>query len=147
MLDPLTAIGLCGNIVQFVDFCSKVVSKAHRIYRSADGSLTENLDAETISRDLLYLTAKVEAGLRPSPTQEDQALQDLCDGCNDVAQELLIVLGKLKSERKSGKWRSFKQALKYVWSKDRINTLQTRLAMFREELDLHILVDLRYVLL
>ena len=142
MLDPLTAIGLAGNIVQFVDFCSKVVSKAHRIYRSADGSLAENLDAETISRDLLYLTARVEAGSRPSSlAQEEQALKDLCTGCNDVAQELLTVLGNLKG-RKLGKWSSFKQALKSTWSKDRIEALQARLAGFREELDLHILVDL-----
>ena len=146
MLDPLTAIGLAGNIVQFVDFCTKVVSKAHRIYRSTDGSLAENFDAETISRDLLYLTTKIEAGSGPSLASDDeQALQNLCTGCNDVAQELLTVLGSLRSGTKLGKWKSLKQALKNVWSKGRIEALQTRLAGFREELDLHVLIDLRCV--
>ena len=146
MLDPLTAIGLAGNIVQLVDFCTKVVSKANRIYRSADGSLAENFDAETVSRDLLYLTARIEAGSRPSlASDEEHALEDLCTGCNDVAQELLAVLGSLRSGNKLGRWKSFKQALKNVWSKDRIEVLQTRLAGFREELDLHVLIDLRCV--
>ena len=40
VLDPLTAIGLAGNIVQFVDFSSKIVGKANKIYESVDGAST-----------------------------------------------------------------------------------------------------------
>ena len=59
MLDPLTALGLAGNIVQFVGFSSKIIGKARDIYKSADGSLLENLDAETVAQSLRVLYSNI----------------------------------------------------------------------------------------
>jgi hypothetical protein len=40
-MDPLTAIGLAGNIVQFVDYGSKIAGKARHIHNSSNGTLPE----------------------------------------------------------------------------------------------------------
>ena len=56
-LDPLTAIGLIGNIVQFVDFGLKIVSKAREVRNSTTGALAENVDTERIATDLIQLTS------------------------------------------------------------------------------------------
>ena len=37
VLDPFSTFSLAGNIVKFVDFTSKVLSKSHEIYRSSSG--------------------------------------------------------------------------------------------------------------
>ena len=49
MLDPMAALGLAGNIVQFVDFSIKLVGKVHEIHKSVDGALAENLDIEIVA--------------------------------------------------------------------------------------------------
>lgn len=40
-MDPLTALGLAGNILAFVDFTAKILKRAIEIYDSADGHSQE----------------------------------------------------------------------------------------------------------
>ena len=58
VLDPLTAIGLAGNIVQFIDFSIKIVGKAHHINNSASGLLPESTDAQMVAQALISLNEK-----------------------------------------------------------------------------------------
>lgn len=51
-MDPLTALGLASNIVQFVDFASKLISQSHEIYQSADGALEDNVALEHVAKNL-----------------------------------------------------------------------------------------------
>lgn len=52
---------------------------------------------------------------------------------------------KPKAQGEKGKWKSLRQALKCNWIKHDIEALQRRLAGFRDELVLNILVALRQV--
>ena len=94
-LDPLIAIGLVGNIVQFVEFGLKIVSKAREVHKSSTGTLSENVDTEHIAADLIELTTSLQA--TESSAAGDPALEHLCAACNEVANELLTVLGKLNA--------------------------------------------------
>jgi hypothetical protein len=40
VLDPVSALGIAGNILQFINFASKVLSKGTQYYKSTDGALT-----------------------------------------------------------------------------------------------------------
>jgi hypothetical protein len=142
-MDPLTVIGLVGNIVQFVDFTSKLLSKAGEVYRSADGALVENTDLEIVANDLISLCSP----RNPNTTipSDNPALDALWSKCEEVGKELLEALAKLKIQGQKTKWKSFRKALKSVWSKEEIEALLKRLSSFRDELNLRILVDLRYV--
>jgi hypothetical protein len=148
VLDPLTAIGLAGNIVQFVDFSFKIVSKASEIKQSADGVLTENLDLEIVTRDLVAINARLKESLQNpsvtvSLTQEQGRLDDLRERCTEVADELLDALNKLKAKGSKGRWKSLRHALKSVWDRDKIIQIQSRLTCFKGELELRILVDMK----
>jgi len=90
---------------------------------------------------LIELSTALQASAGSS--QGDPALEKLCDCCNDVAKELLEALGKLKVDGKKGKWSSVRKALRSVWSKEEIDGIQKRLESFRDEMNLHIVVDLR----
>jgi len=46
---------------------------------------------------------------------------------------------------KKEEWESMRKALRSLWSKEKIQEIEKRLASFREELNLHIVVDLRCV--
>jgi hypothetical protein len=144
MLDPLTALGLAGNIVQLVDFSSKIVGKARDIYKSADGSLPENLDAETVAQSLRVLYSNIAPQLVSPSSVQEETLNELCIGCDNIAKELLQALGRLKIQGKKTKWKSMRQALKSVSSKEELDVISKRLANYREQLNLNFLVALRY---
>jgi hypothetical protein len=138
-MDPVTVIGLVSSIIQLVDFSGQLISKTAQLYRSADSALAENLDIEAATKDLTQLNEKLKASVATG----DAALEQLCNSCNAVGDELLGALSKLKVNGKQPKWQSARKALRSIWSKEKINQLESRLAMFREELNLRITVGLR----
>lgn len=140
IMDPLSVVGLVGNIVQFVDFTGKLISTSVFLYHSGKGALPENTDIETATKHLVLLNTKLKDAATSTGSRE---LQRLCTSCGDVADELLAALDKVKVKDEPGKWKSVQKALRSVWSKDDIEGLEKRLARFREELNLHIVVEIR----
>lgn len=140
-MEVLAAIGLTGNIIQFIDFSGKLLVKSAQLHRSGECALAENIDFETVTNDLALLNEKLEDGATGTG---NKALESLCLSCKAVTGELLLALDKLKVKGKQRKWESFRKALRSVQSKEEIEQLERRLAGFRGELKVHIVVDLRY---
>jgi hypothetical protein len=145
-MDPLTAIGLAGNLLQFIELATKIISKGNRIRQSADGLLEEYHDLEIVTRDLLVLQAK----LKPVPdaadnfhSDEDREMNDLLDASNELASKLLTRLNMAKAQGRYRGWKSLRQALKSVTSKDEVEDMARRLSTFRDEFQTRILVSLR----
>ena len=139
----LAVIGLVGNIVQFVDFSGKLLSKSIELYRSYDGSLAENVDIETTAKHLAVLNKKLKDD---ASTVGDESLQNLSRSCQKAAIDLLVALDKVKVKNRQQKWESIRKALRSVWSKEEIRELEQRLAKFKQELNLHVVVRLRYAM-
>jgi len=149
-MDPFSALSVAANIVQFVVYGINIVSKGHQLYKSADGSLIENAELEEATARLRQLTRAFQESLyqslpRGSSDQGDQALQKICDKCAAVSQEMMEKLEKLKVSKNQPhkKWKSLRQALKSVWSKDKIEEIAERLESLRMELDSHVLMSIR----
>ena len=154
VLDPLTALGLTSNLLQLVDVSIKLVSKGRSIHGSAHGTLVENSELELVANDLARLisqTAADSAKVSGLPQKEigslENAFGELSRSSGDVAEELLQKLEKLKVEGKHRRWKSFRQALKSVWTREEINALANRLANLRAQLDSRILFSLRSIIL
>jgi hypothetical protein len=77
--------------------------------------------------------------------QEFPGLQDICDECAAVSADLIKHLRDLKVPKgqEHRKWKSFRHALKSVWSKNGVDEMAKRLSYLRQELDTHVLVLLR----
>lgn len=147
-MDPLTALGVAGIVVQFVDFGIRVVSKGNKIYHSADGSLAENNDLETVANDLIIIQTKLRQSLRSfnvqGPLEEDeQAFVDLSATSNEVAAILLERLNAVKAQGRFRRWKSIRQALKSISSKGDIDDLAKRLTTLRDQVEMRVLVGLR----
>ena len=78
VLDPLIAVSLAGNIVQFIDFTTKLVSKGHKIYKTTDGILIENAELEAITRKIIALNNRIVESFqentntaKPTATERD----------------------------------------------------------------------------
>ncbi|KAL8797113.1 MAG: hypothetical protein Q9195_000580 [Heterodermia aff. obscurata] len=121
MIDPVTAIGLATNVVQFVDFSWGLLCDSKRLYDSGTGLSAENEDLEMISNDLLRLycalTAPSSVGAIP-----DQ-MGNLAFQCKSVAEELLTALNKVKEKGPRKRWTSFVVTLQSVWKKGQIEGL------------------------
>jgi hypothetical protein len=150
VLDPLTALAIAGSIVQFVDFSSKLLAKGHELYAAVDGASIGYSELETIARDLNALNDRLQQCLpsqQHDPTQPDSeaGLRRLSAQCSVVAGELVPALEGLKVQGTANRrWKSFRQALKCMMKKEEVNAIATRLQCLRDELNLHILVSIRY---
>lgn len=103
-----------------------------------------------IAVDLKRLSTQIRKSMGPVSnddvlTQEGRTLERLTEDCERVADVLLTTLDGLKTQAgdKRRKWRSFSQALKSIWSAERIEGIARRLANARAQLDIHILVNLQ----
>ncbi|KAH7416755.1 hypothetical protein BKA64DRAFT_276354 [Cadophora sp. MPI-SDFR-AT-0126] len=141
MLDPLTALALTGNILQFIDFGFKATCKARDIYLSADGVTAENADLEVLTTDIATVSAKLSASL--GNASGNDSLDDICRRCKASADDLLAALKNLQAEGKKGKWKSARKGLKAVWGKKKVDELRERLEGWRDEVHFHVVVQLR----
>lgn len=149
-MDPLTALGVAGNVIQFLDFGSKLVSKTVEIYKSPQGSSVEYKDLAAVSEDLEGLCTKLKppeplGSTTFAPSRAEAALKDICERCTRVAEELIATLNqlKVKATERHRTWKSLRSAFKSVWNKDDIETLEKRLSGLREELNLRVLDGVR----
>lgn len=153
MLDPLTALALAGNIMQFVEFSGKIISGSSELFQSSSGVLKSNEALEAITKDLVAMTSKLgQLDLDDQShllIEEDQALQDLCRSCTSVADELLLRLNKLKvptsiGQGKRKRWKSAQHVVQSAWAEKELSTLGGQLAGFKQALELRIVAQLRY---
>jgi hypothetical protein len=152
-MDPITALSVVAAVIQFLDYGTRIVSKGKELYSSADGALSENMELETASVQLQNLSNTLmdsfQAGLKAppggKPDQSDEVMQKICEDCVAVSRELVEQLEKLKipEGHPHKKWKSFRQALKAVWTKEKINEIAERLKNLRNYLDTVILVSVR----
>lgn len=145
MLSPLDALSVAGTLIQFVDFCSKVLSQTRELYKSKTGALSVNQELELAIADLYVLSQQLPCpGKCRFKTQDEQTLQKLAVACCTISVEISTKLNRLKAERgKYKKWPSFFQAIKLVWSEDEMRELNQRLSMCRDSLQMHVVAGLK----
>jgi hypothetical protein len=146
----LAALGLAGNIIQFVDFGIKLLGNGRELYRSATGNTAEDLEIETVTGDLKILSQHLYKPLQPNRivSADEAALQNLAVECEKLATKLLSELDKLKvKDEGSRKWKSFKKALARVMKENEIQELEDRLARFQKQINQRLLHMMRSVFL
>lgn len=167
-MEPLAALSLAAAICQLVDFSSKVVREANHIFKT--GTSIEAKHMSLVTEDLKKLLSSVKQQLDTHADQNTaltlegrvseairqfffhvltfQALVDLANECDQVAQTLLKAIEQATVNSKSGageskpRFRSMYTALKLVWNSKRLNELRDCLSRYREEISLRLLVIL-----
>lgn len=148
-MDPFSALGLASNVVQFVDFGTKLISASIELYKSKDGASSVNGELETITKDLtgicMGLTQperRLDSTLASEP---ERALLPLAQKCKDLGEEFLGVLQVLKAKGRHKKWESVRQAIGNAWKEKEIHNYLQRLNGYRREIAIHLISILRYV--
>lgn len=166
-MDPLTALGLASNVIQIVDFTSRLLSNSKEIYDSADGTLEMHRSLRQAATNLQELSAELRPK-RPSNLQEperyrkekskpasekkeirpaDVQLLELTIEAKRIADKVSFVVESLTSSKTDRKyWRSIQQALRAAWTQKEFLELEARLDTIRKEIDTALLMSLRYVM-
>lgn len=66
VLEALAAVGLAGNVVQFVHIAASLLSRFRKIQRSSLGLPDEYIDIKVVMEDLLVLSDKIVATSAPN---------------------------------------------------------------------------------
>lgn len=137
-MEALAAVGLAGNIVQFIDFSCTLFSQAKAVHHSQSGVTKGAQDLEAITNSLLDFSARLEKGLetqhqRGTPTTQ-QDLKDLAKGCHDTAKELVDLLQTIRAKKADSKWHSFRASLAGLVKENEINDLEKRLNNYRSQI-------------
>ena len=144
MLDPVTAIGLASNILQFVVYGRRLIAEGYTLYRSSDGTLADHVKLETITTDFLQFSEQLVAS--PSPDSgEVEALRKLATSGRDTAVELLSVLNDLKlPEGPNRILQSLRQALRTARKREKIQKIEMDLDKLQKLLNLRLTAMMRY---
>ena len=150
-MDPLSAISLAGNIIQFVEFGSNLVYGSLEIYKSSDGAIPVSSELELITEDLSGICTKL---IQPSNVADERLLPKadldllkLSRSCVALGRQFQAMLKSLKLKGRSRKWDSVRQALKTQWKAKDIEQYRRRLDSLRSEIACHLLSILKYYLI
>jgi hypothetical protein len=148
-MEPLSALSIATAAAQFLDFAGSILSSTYKIYASNPGDLGQNNDVRSITKRLIDLNMKLEAGLtypNHAPlSSQDNHIARLGKDCNEIGNRLVLALDRIQSQKKTGLWGSFRLALATVWGHGEIESLQQTLSSYRQQISMHVLVALRYV--
>jgi len=127
-MEPLTALGLVANILQFVELTAKLFSKTRDIL---SGIQDDYNDIRLIAKELRAKAGIVisvsEDGTLPEILQtQDEHLKSLATQCQQIASQLLEANEPLEPQQGQNFWTSFCQALASFWKKREINDLQAK---------------------
>lgn len=149
-MDPLTALSLGANILQFIEFSYRIIGTAREIEESKSNMTVDFADLETVTQTLTLLNSRVRYSTEKSTPSSIAAashasidLSAACDDCDQVASELLDVLRRLRSGDKSKTWTGLTQAFKMILSRDRVQALRDRLGRHRSMVQFALMVSLR----
>jgi hypothetical protein len=146
-MESLAAVSLAGNVVNFIEFGLDIVSKAKEMRRTHNGVLAGHNDLEVATRDLLLIQTQMERCLAATSAASDMGQPDrdlirLMESSNALARSLLERLNMAKSIGGLRRWKSIRQALKSVSSKQEIDDVARRLSDFRSQFQTRILSTL-----
>lgn len=125
VLDPFTAVGLAGNIVQFVDFTSKLLSGALTLYHGG----VEHEKTKFLITEITTLAQNTRPPDIPGKALEghDLFLKSLSDQCIALSEELLSSIGGLRATKQHKIWESLYRTLQTEWKRKGITALQQEL--------------------
>ena len=126
-MESVAILGVAGNVLQFVDFGLRILSKARELRKRS--STEENVETEAIAIHLKETLAKINAYSPPASS----AATTIQSQCVKIIDELIEAVHALKISGQPSRWKSFRKVIKAVRSKEKINDWTRRLAAMRDE--------------
>ncbi|RDW74622.1 uncharacterized protein DSM5745_07284 [Aspergillus mulundensis] len=136
-MDPLSAIGLASNILQFIEFGTNLCGKIYEVAGSITGLTDENAHLSETVDDLKKVTDGLSTSLEGNNKHEVE-LAKLAAQCRDLSEEMMGIISKLKLKKGDRMWRSVRAAWKSTLKERKIASIERRLAEHRAQIVLRL---------
>lgn len=142
VVDPLAALGLAGNICQFLDCSWKLIKNTRTIYHSATGTLEENATLEIVTNDLCGNIQRMAISYQGTDSAGN-AFRSLALNAQQTAQDLLNILETIKVKHPRSKRDSFLASWSAFRARGQIQALTGKLDHLQRQLMFYLLSSLR----
>ena len=124
MAESVFALGIATNIIQFIDFGSKVTSTSFQMRTSHSANTQKNQELELFTLSLHKISDNLTINLDSEPEQRrtpnQVQIQQLAAQCKDACHELSLALDQLRGRDQPGKRQSFFIALSLYGTRKRL---------------------------
>lgn len=140
-MDPISVLGAITHFIEAAKYINDLLKEYKHASKAIQGANLKNGFLKRTTEDLSGLTEK----LKHSSPVLDPELEQLCKDCSLDANELLEALKKLEVIGRNSKWKSIRHGLRTVWSKEKIQEMERRMACYPDAINLRVLVNFRFV--
>lgn len=171
-MDPFTALGTAGAVVQFVGFAADLLSTSKELFNSPRGLTKKNSNTEEVyttlkdlSDRLITLTdeddedhgdgdnrsfsddvSEARRSSRDKRAHDRSEFELLALKCRDDCKELLKLLeGVMRRSGKNRPWQTAKAAVRSLLSQKKIAELESNIRRTRDIMSLHLQSVIRYL--
>jgi hypothetical protein len=130
-MDPITAAGFAAGILSFINFSYKVISGTSEMFKS--GTTAENAHIGNVVNDLRKATEQLSIR-RTGTSDNEKALNMLASECQELSDNLLKLLEKLRVTAENSKWKNAKVFLRSMWEKEKVAEMESRLTKYRSQI-------------
>jgi hypothetical protein len=145
-MEGLTALGLASNIVQFIDFSSKIIKGAKEIYDSGTGTVPATEGLEDVAKEMQSLSLRLDPPSTGHQNEDERAFRRLAAECRILCTQLLDLIDSVKPSDPKSKRQSIIAAIRGTWSEKERTELERRLDSCRNQLELQLTFLMKYVL-
>lgn len=143
-MDPLTAIGLAGNIIAFIDFSFKLISGVSKVLESSSGMTPENANLSALVEDVNSVTKDLISDV-PARTENEKMLCILATNCHALSGEISETLKKLKIGDKRSKRQGMMVKIRSMRKEKDIEAIERQLHSYQSEILIRLHVMFRFV--
>jgi hypothetical protein len=128
-MDPISALGVAGTVVQFVQFAAALVNNVREIHHSASGTSLATQELEAIHSTLSQFSKDLRRHSPRGQLRYGRELDGLAKRCIDDCDRLLKLADQLKVENGEKKrwWKSFQKAMLELWTQKDVEDLRQRI--------------------
>lgn len=144
-MEPLSAIALAGNIITFVEVCSKLLSGTYEIYSSDARMTDEHADLGSVIEDVHAVTHRLSYGASMAVTDDEIALFELVKNCRKLSEDLIRALKRLQTKNLKSKSASLCVTWRAMREKGKLESLEKRIDRYRRQILDRIVIMMRWV--
>jgi hypothetical protein len=142
-MEPLVAIGLAGNILQFIDFCYNVISGINKVCSSASGMTPENEGLSVLVDDLNAVAQTLLTDI-PAKTENEKQLCALATDCYTFSEELQQILRRLRVGDRNSKWDALRVKWRSMRKEKEVEAIERRLNGYQAQILIRLQVMFRF---
>ncbi|KAJ0415404.1 hypothetical protein BJY00DRAFT_265446 [Aspergillus carlsbadensis] len=132
-MEALAAVGLAGNIIEFIRFSYTIISGINKVCTSASGMTPENESLSILVDDFTAVAQTLITDV-PAKTENERQLCALASSCYAFSEEIQGILRRLTVGNNGSKWDGLKVKWRSMRKEREIEAIERRLNGYQTQI-------------